>query len=123
MARILIVDDDAQMRNMLQLMLERLGHETTQASDGREGVAAHQDAPFELVITDILMPGGEGLETIQDLRRVHPEVKIIAISGGGRTGALDFLDVAEKLGAHRTLQKPFGLDDLTQAVETLLSPG
>ncbi len=121
MARILIIDDDDQMRAMLRQVLERAGHEALEASDGRGGLEAHREAPFQLVITDILMPEGEGLETIRQLRQVSPDVIIVAISGGGQTGTLDFLDVAQRLGAARSLQKPFGLQELLDVVDELLS--
>ncbi len=121
MARILVIDDEDQMRGMLRQALERAGYEVEEARDGREGLWRYQASPPALVITDILMPEKEGLEIIRDLRRDNPEVKIIAISGGGRTGNLNFLEIAAKLGAQRTLQKPFGLRELLQTVQELLS--
>jgi len=119
-ARILVIDDEDQPRQMLQQALERAGYEVTTARDGSEGLQRFRAAPTDLVITDILMPEKEGLETIMDLRREFPTVKIIAVSGGGRTGGLNFLDIAERLGAQRTLQKPFGLREMLAAVHELL---
>ncbi|HEY7490086.1 MAG TPA: response regulator [Candidatus Tectomicrobia bacterium] len=120
MARILVIDDEDQSRQMLQQALERAGYEVTTARDGSEGLRRFREAPTDLVITDILMPEKEGLETIMDLRREFPAVKIIAVSGGGRTGSLNFLDIAKRLGARRTLQKPFGLREMLAVVHELL---
>lgn len=120
MARILIIDDEDQSRNMLSQALTRAGYEVATARDGSEGIALFRTVMADLIITDILMPGKEGLETIMELRRDFPEVKIIAMSGGGRTGNLNFLDIAERLGARRTLQKPFHLQDVLHLVQETL---
>jgi CheY-like chemotaxis protein len=119
-ARILIIDDEDQPRRMLQQVLIRVGYEVVEARDGNEGLQLFRASPTDLIITDILMPEKEGLETIIDLRREFPAVKIIAISGGGRTGNLNFLEVAKRLGAQRTLQKPFELQEMIAAVRDLL---
>ena len=120
MARILIIDDEDQPRCMLQQVLIRAGHDVVEARDGNQGLQLFRTSPTDLIITDILMPEKEGLETIIDLRREFPAVKIIAISGGGRTGNLNFLEVAKRLGAQRTLQKPFELQEMIAAVRELL---
>lgn len=120
MARILIIDDEDQPRRMLYQALTRAGYEVVEARDGNEGLARFREAPTDLIITDILMPEKEGLETIIDLRREFPHVKIVAMSGGGRTGSLNFLDIARRLGAQCTLPKPFGLQDMLKAVRELL---
>jgi DNA-binding response OmpR family regulator len=119
-ARILIIDDEDQPRRMLYQALTRAGYEVVEARDGNEGLARFREAPADLIITDILMPEKEGLETIIDLRREFPNVKIVAMSGGGRTGSLNFLDIARRLGAQCTLPKPFGLQDMLKAVRELL---
>jgi DNA-binding response OmpR family regulator len=119
-ARILIIDDEDQPRRMLYQALTRAGYEVVEARDGNEGLARFREAPTDLIITDILMPEKEGLETIIDLRREFPHVKIVAMSGGGRTGSLNFLDIARRLGAQCTLPKPFGLQDMLKAVRELL---
>jgi CheY-like chemotaxis protein len=119
-ARILIIDDEDQPRRMLQQVLIRVGYDVVEARDGNEGLQLFRASPTDLIITDILMPEKEGLETIIDLRREFPAVKIIAISGGGRTGNLNFLEVAKRLGAQRTLQKPFELQEMIAAVRELL---
>lgn len=119
-ARILLIDDDPQIRAMLRQALERAGYTVSEASDGREGLRHFQATQPDLVITDLLMPEQEGLETMQALRRACPDVKIIAISGGGRRGTLDFLPLAQKLGAHRTFRKPFRQQELLAAVHELI---
>lgn len=120
MARILIIDDDAQLRATLREVLEREGYGVVEAYNGREGLKRYQTAPTEVIIIDILMPEQEGLETIMLLRRVDPQVKIIAMSGGGQRGRMDFLHLAAMLGAQRTLHKPFRLQELIEAVRDLM---
>src|SRR5713101_6862693 len=120
MTRILLIDDDALARDMLRQMLERAGYDVVDAASGREGLQQYQASAIDLIITDILMPDQDGLETIQELRRLAPEAKIIAISGGGQTGLLDLLPVAEKLGAQCTLRKPLRRQELLEAVRQLL---
>jgi DNA-binding NtrC family response regulator len=120
MAKILIIDDDDQMRSMLLQMLARAGHEVVEARNGMEGIALFRATPTELIITDLIMPEKEGIETIIELRKEFPEVRIIAISGGGKTGLLDFLPLAKRLGAARTLAKPFERHTLVEAVEEVL---
>lgn len=120
MTRILLIDDDAQARDMLRQMLERAGYDVVEATNGREGLQHYQASAIDLIITDILMPEQDGLETIQELRRLAPEAKIIAISGGGQTGLLDLLPIAEKLGAQCTLRKPLRRQEFLAAVQQLL---
>jgi DNA-binding response OmpR family regulator len=119
-ARILVVDDEEQPRGMLRLALERAGYEVIEARDGSEGLQRCRETPADLIITDLLMTEKEGLETIMEVRREFPDVKIIAISGGGHSGSLNFLEVARRLGAQHTLSKPFDLHRLLAAVRELL---
>jgi len=119
-ARILVIDDDEQLRRMLCMALRRAGYVVVEAGDGNEGLERFREAPTDLIITDLLMPEKEGLETIMDIRREFPDAKIIAMSGGGRAGNLNFLRVAERLGAQRTMAKPFNLQALLAAVQDLL---
>jgi DNA-binding response OmpR family regulator len=119
-ARILIIDDEDQARRMLHQVLERAGYEVVVAQDGNEGLERFRADPTDLIITDILMPEKEGLETIMELRREFPQAKIIAMSGGGRAGNLNFLEIAAVLGAQRTLHKPFELQEMLEAVRDLL---
>ena len=120
MVRILVIDDDEDFRRMLFTALERDGYTVEEARNGQEGSRRHRTEPVDLVITDILMPEQEGLETIQALRQEFPEIKIIAISGG--VGMLNFLPLARKFGALRTLQKPFTLQQLYEVVHQVLPP-
>jgi CheY-like chemotaxis protein len=120
MARILLIDDNADLRQMVAHMLETAGHEVFQAADGEEGIVLHGRILPQLVITDLLMPGKEGIETIMALKRDRPHVKILAISGGGRSGAIDILEMAHRLGADRTLTKPFRKAEVLDAVARLL---
>jgi len=121
MSRVLVIDDDDQFRSMLRQVLGREGYEVSEARNGKEGIAFYRATPTDLVISDILMPEQEGLQTIRELRREFPEVKIIAVSGGGAGGAMNFLKAAKMLGAQRTLWKPFDLEDLRQAVREVLN--
>lgn len=107
-------------REMLREALEMQGYEVSEASNGEEALRMSRSGSFPLVITDILMPEKEGLETIVELRRDFPRMKIIAISGGGVAGNLNFLECAGKLGAHATLQKPFELKSLFETVRVLV---
>jgi len=119
MARILIIDDDTPLRTTLREYLEAQGYEVIEARDGREGLQRYGAARPDVILLDVFMPEQEGLETIRALRRAAPDVKIIAISGGGRTGPMDILHVAALLGAQRTLQKPFPQHALLKAVHEL----
>jgi CheY-like chemotaxis protein len=120
MARILLIDDDATVRYALKQVLERAGHQVDEASDGLIGIEKCTAARPDVVVTDIIMPNQEGIETIIKLKRLAPEVAIIAMSGGGRTGNRDFLAMAEKLGAAKVMAKPFRPKELVEAVAALL---
>lgn len=116
--RVLLIEDDAPVRNLVRRMLERGHHEVTEADNGRSGLERLQTGTFELVITDIIMPGMDGIETLIALRRNFPTLRVIVMSGGGRTGSMDFLGCAEQLGASAVLHKPFTLAGLTAAITT-----
>ena len=120
MARILIIDDESVIVQMLQRFLERNGYEVISASDGAAGLDLQRRSPADLVITDILMPGKEGFETIRELRRTSPTVKIVAISGGGRNEPQTYLRFATTFGADRAFAKPLDLGQLLTAVTELL---
>jgi CheY-like chemotaxis protein len=120
MAHILIIDDDDQFRTMLRHLLERNGYEVTEASGGKEGIKLYRESPADLIITDLIMPDKDGIETIQELKKDFPDIKIIAISGGGRLGPQDYLNLAKMLGARLTLTKPIELPELLKAIEELL---
>lgn len=120
MARILIIDDEPQVRTMLREILEDEGYEVVDAADGNVGLKLYRDEPADLVITDLIMPEKEGLETIRELRRDFKEAKIIAVSGGGRVIPKDYLKVAQKFGALRIFGKPIQFDEFLRAVADLL---
>lgn len=121
MKRILVIDDDWQMREMMHQALERAGYDVMDAANGKIGMNIQRQEPVDLVITDLIMPEKEGIETIRELRRDFPGLKIIAISGGGRAGADGYLSVAKTIGADRTLSKPFDLKQILDTVGELLS--
>lgn len=121
MPSILVVDDEDQIRQLIRTTFEEAGYRVEEASNGKEALDQYRRTPTDLVITDILMPDQDGLECISTLRRESPNVKIIAITGGSdMIGVLGFLDVAKMLGAHRTLQKPFEMKTLLDAVDSAL---
>ena len=117
----LIIDDEELARFTIREMLEGAGYEVDEAENGRIGVDKQNATPFDMVITDIIMPEKEGVETIIDLKQRYPDLKIIAISGGGRTRNLDFLKLSERFGASKLLAKPFTEGQLLEAVEDLLN--
>ena len=121
MARILVIDDEPLICEMLHEVLTGIGHDVAVASDGREAVKLMRSWPADLVITDIFMPEQDGLSTIEELRRVHPDAKTIAISGGSRIRDADVLKWAAELGASYVFQKPLEWPDLLAAVDDCLA--
>jgi DNA-binding NtrC family response regulator len=119
-SRILIIDDDVVTREILNELLETEGYLLANASNGKIGLTLHKKKPFDLIITDIIMPEMEGLETIKEIRDISPQVKIIAISGGGRIDSNDYLYMAGKLGAHLTFHKPLDPEEIVKGVRELL---
>jgi DNA-binding response OmpR family regulator len=120
MGSILIIEDDVEIRNMLKIMIQRAGYFVQTAENGLEGVNAFKRSPSDIVITDIVMPEKEGLETILELREDYPNVKIIAISGGGRHDAKNYLRSAKDFGADYIFNKPFGQKEIIAAIQDLL---
>lgn len=116
MSRILVVEDDETLRHTLVATLTRLGYEVAQAGNGREAMQVCSARAPDLVLTDILMPEQEGLETISRLRRLYPAVKIVGMSGGGRAPAIDYLKMAKQMGAGAVLAKPFDTEALKAAL-------
>ena len=119
MKSILIIDDDSLLRGMLKDVFEFNGFKVYAASHGQAGIDLYRKEHVDLVITDIVMPGKDGLETIRDLKKEYPDVKIIAISGAN-TVAPDRLQVARGFGAIHTIRKPFMPDDILKAVREIL---
>jgi two-component system, chemotaxis family, chemotaxis protein CheY len=118
MARILVIDDEEEVRLVLQKVLTDAGHDVVSASDGADGLKQFRAAPADLVITDLYMPDQEGIETMRQLRLEGPDVSIIVISGHPEAGAV--MAVARWLGAAATLTKPFSPEELLSAISTAL---
>ncbi len=112
---ILIIDDDEQVRAFFRRVLEEAGYMVIVAPNGQAGLRQFRQTPTALVITDLLMPGKDGLEVTIALHRESPTVKIIVLTGA--SGQRDFLDAAKLLGAHRTMRKPVTVAELLQAVQ------
>jgi CheY-like chemotaxis protein len=121
--RILIVDDNTALRNFLRLLLVCAGYAVYDAANGRDALRIMAQEPIDLVITDLIMPEMEGLETIFAIRRSQPYLPIIAMSGGGMISAQSHLHVARKAGVARLLMKPFENTELLCAVDQLLCAG
>ena len=125
MASILLIDDDDALRTMLARLLERRGYEIYEAVDGEEGISLFNIKEPDIVITDLIMPNQEGLETIGLLQEIDPDARIIAMSGNvalpnGRVlSTLSSLEIAGEIGARFIFQKPFEMEELVSAVETL----
>lgn len=120
MASVLIIDDDEDVRAVLRRALEGAGYDVTEAADGKEGLREFRRSPADVIIVDIFMPEKEGLETILEIRELAPHVKTMAISGGGMTGSLEYLDYANTFGVDRTFTKPLVLEEVVKEVRRLL---
>ncbi len=119
MPSVLVVDDEDQVRQLIRETLELAGYQVEEARNGKEGLEQYRTTPADLVIMDVLMPDQDGLESILALRKEFPNSRVIAMTGGSdMIGMLNFLDVAKMLGARRTLQKPFEVKTLLEAVAT-----
>lgn len=115
--RILVVDDDADIRGVVRAMLESVGYRVEVAVNGQQAVSMLQSGGYDVVITDLVMPEKEGIATIKEIRQSYPHLKVIAMSGafGG-----DYLRIAEYLGAHATLAKPLKLEAVLNAIQSVL---
>ena len=121
MGKVLIIDDEPYILLMLKKMLEKAGYEVDLASNGKEGMELFEQHSADLVITDIIMPDKEGLEIILEMKKQRPDLKIIAISGGGRISPESYLECATHFGAARVFQKPFKQKELVSAVNELIA--
>jgi CheY-like chemotaxis protein len=121
MARIIVIDDNDAARGTMRRVLEKAGHEVLEASDGNAGLKLLAEIGVTLVITDIFMPGQDGIVTLRRIKKEFPGVRVIAVSGGDSTGRIDLRKDAELLGAARTLRKPFAPAELRRAVEETLA--
>jgi two-component system, chemotaxis family, chemotaxis protein CheY len=117
-ARVLLIEDDDGVRKMLGLFLRRAAHDVDEVADGDAGLRACRLKAYDLVMCDIWMPKREGLETIRELHKEWPSLKIVAMSGGADTAnGMDAFAIAEGLGAWQSIAKPFSLDQLLALVE------
>lgn len=121
MAKILIVDDEPHMRLLVSSMLESSKHELLTAENGEAALEILRSELVDVVITDLIMPEKNGIDLILEIRQIAPEVKIVAMSGGGGlSGRFDYLPLANLIGATNILRKPFKRDELCHAVATLI---
>ena len=120
MSYILVIEDDESVSQMLRDVVQKEGHEVSVAPDGLVGLEVFQRRPADLIIVDILMPNKDGFEIIMELRKEYPDLKILAISGGGKYGTFKYLDYAKSFGAQRTLAKPFDIEILLETIRDLL---
>ena len=123
MALILVIEDDQAMRKVIVSALKTAGHTVTEAENGQAGLSLLSVYQPDVVVTDVLMPEKDGIETIRDIRAGKHNVKILAISGGGRLANAAFLNTAKEFGADLVLQKPFLVRGLVDAVARLIAQG
>lgn len=121
MARILIIDDNSAVLRVLHNLFLSEGHSVEDAPDSATGIKKHHEHPFNLILTDIVMPDREGISTIIELRHEYPGLKIIAMSGGGDFEPYGYLDIARRVGADRTIAKPFSAREIMDLVNSVLS--
>jgi CheY-like chemotaxis protein len=119
---ILIAEDNAELRRSLRLGLEAEGYEVRVASNGAEAMSLQQEAPADVLITDLFMPETDGFETIEGFHKTFPTTRIVAMSGSAQRVKREFLSVAELLGVDATLKKPFGMDALLKTLRDLQRP-
>ncbi len=117
--RVLIVDDDVDYSISLKEMIENEGHEVTVANSPNQAINLENKSPYDILITDIIMPEMDGLEVIQYIKATHPSTKIIAISGGGYLSATDLLMMAKEFGASMVMTKPFNFSTLKLQLNSL----
>jgi CheY-like chemotaxis protein len=123
MAAVLVIDDNATFREFCRMVLEAALHVVVEAPDGKEGLEAFERERPDLVLCDLFMPEQDGLGVIRELRRLSPATRVVAMSGGGTRAKGDFLETARAMGASDTLSKPFGREELLEAVAKALAAG
>jgi CheY-like chemotaxis protein len=121
-AHVLVIDDEAPIRALVRQILEAAGYEVSEAAEGAAGITLLRTLPIALLITDLFMPGQEGIQTIMEVRQHFPQVKMLAISGGAKRNNINLLPAARAFGAHGTLAKPFTRQELLDAVSAVLAP-
>jgi len=120
MKGIMIVEDETEVREMLKIALVKRKYLVLEATNGKEALSKFKPSVIDLVITDILMPEEDGLKVIMKLKELKPDIRIIAISGGGKAGPANYLNIAKALGADEIVSKPFSLKTLLSKIEELL---
>jgi CheY-like chemotaxis protein len=116
MALAVVIDDDAEVRCLVALMLARAGYEVAQAKNGEEGIELCSTLKPEVVVTDIFMPRRDGIDVLREVKTRAKQPRVVAISGGSPRLQVDFLNVAERMGADAVVPKPFTPTQLLQAV-------
>ena len=120
---ILVADDEDSIRSLLEHLLISAGHSVVVVANAREACDAMVEKSFDLVITDVLMPDGDGLDLISELRKKQPDARILAMSGGGRyLEGSDYLKLAKGMGAHTAMMKPFTWEQLQSAIQVAMEP-
>jgi CheY-like chemotaxis protein len=119
--RILVVDDNDDLRATIQALLQADGFDVAQAADGRAALAELRSRPADVVLTDLFMPDQDGIETIVELKKLYPHLKIVAMSGWTSAQGSDYLQVAREIGAAHTLQKPFDPAELSRVLRQLVT--
>jgi CheY-like chemotaxis protein len=120
--RILIVDDDINIRLLLRLTMEEGGYEAVEARDGDEAIARFKETPFDLVIADMVMPHKDGISMLLEIRQLNPNVPFVAISGGAYLGSDHYLEIARLVGVKQTFSKPVDRKALLAVVAEMLQP-
>lgn len=120
MAKILLVEDDNLVRDMLTQVLQRASHQVSGAANGEEATEVLRSETPDIMITDIIMPKKSGITLISEVKNRHPDMEIIAISGGGRLDPTGYLDLSESLGASVSFEKPIDNNALLMAIDLLL---
>lgn len=122
MQKILVVDDESPVRDMIRAMIEPAGYDVIEAGNGIQACDVCKETPVDLIITDIVMPGKNGIDLVMDVKKKYPDIPIIAISGGGGiVGRYDYLEIAKLVGADNILKKPFGMAELRSSVDNILN--
>jgi DNA-binding NtrC family response regulator len=116
--KILVVDDDEQIREILRMWFEKAGFNVLEAAEGKAAVEVHKKSPVDMLVCDLIMPGQEGIETITQFKHHFPEVGIIAISGGGRIGPDAYLPIASSLGAWKVYKKPLSIAQMIEDIKS-----
>jgi len=121
MRKVLIIDDESSIRKFLRKLIEKGNYQVIEAENGNQGIEAYKKNRPDLIITDLIMPEKDGLETIEEIKILNPDVKIIGISGGGTLDPEIYLNLASKLGVDRTFAKPIDNDILLSTIKEMLS--